>query len=87
MSDAVDIRTDELSWRQVDDEVVILDLRTSKYLSLNGTAALLWTTMAAGCTTDDLVDAVVSTYDVDREVAARDVSAFVADCAARGLVQ
>lgn len=45
---------------------------------LNGTGAFLWRTLAKGeIGIDELVDALLSEYDVDRDTAKRDVDAFV----------
>ncbi|MBQ7335210.1 MAG: PqqD family protein [Clostridia bacterium] len=45
---------------------------------LNETGAFLWKRMAEGeCTEEDLVNALLSEYDVTREVAARDVHKVV----------
>ena len=46
-------------------------------LSLNGVAALLFSRLLEGCETEALVSALLDEYDVSREVAERDVSAFI----------
>ena len=38
----------DLSWRRVDDEIVILDLRTRAYYSLNEVGARIWELLADG---------------------------------------
>ena len=55
---------------------------TSKKLSamirLNETGAFLWKLMAdKDCSEEELVDALLAEYEVDREIAARDVHALV----------
>ena len=55
---------------------------TSKHfhamLRLNETGAFLWNQMAAkDCTEEDLVNALLSEYEVEREIAERDVHALV----------
>ena len=45
---------------------------------LNGTGAFVWNLMAEkDCTEDDLVEALLATYEVDRETAAADVHRIV----------
>lgn len=45
---------------------------------LNETGAFLWKEMSQkDCTEEDLVDALLSVYDVSREIAARDVHRVV----------
>lgn len=81
------LRSDLVEWRLVDGEVIALDLRTSRYLGLNPTAALVWQTVASGSTEPDLVDQVVAKFEVAREEAATDVAAFIADLESRGLLE
>lgn len=46
---------------------------------LNGTGAFIWNLMLEkDCTEEDLVNALLETYEVDRETAAADVSRVVA---------
>jgi hypothetical protein len=78
---------DQLVWREVASEVVILDLRTSMYWTLNGSAAVLWLTLAEGATAEQLAERLVETYGIEAEVAARDVSAFLGSCHAQDLLE
>lgn len=80
------LRGDLVEWRLVDDEVIALDLRTSRYLGLNPTAALLWQRLAAGVTEAALIDEVTQAFEVDREQAAADVTTFLNDVENRGLL-
>lgn len=76
------VRTDGVTWREVGDEIVVLHLNTSRYLSLNGTGALLWRRLAdGGAEREELVDLLLATFeDVDKPTAASDVDTFLADC-------
>lgn len=47
-------------------------------ITLNGTAKYLWEKLAVGAEKDELVDALLAEYDVDRERAEKSVDAFVA---------
>lgn len=47
-------------------------------ITLNGTGKFLWEKLAVGAEKDELVDALLAEYDVDRERAASSVDAFVA---------
>lgn len=75
-------RDTELSVREVDGELMLLDERTWTYLHLNASGAVLWNAMAGGATEDQLVDALCDEFAVDREVArgdARDLLQSLAD--------
>lgn len=71
---------DELAWRDVSEGVVILDLRTSMYWSLNGSAALLWMALAEGSTPEELSVRLVQEYGIGLESATRDVGEFLTSC-------
>jgi len=72
------VKTPELVWVEVQDEVVILDTRTSRYLSLNESAARLWAELGKGTTEEHMVSLLQQTYGIEAEVAKRDVASFVA---------
>jgi hypothetical protein len=80
------LRTDELEWREIDSEIVILDGREAAYLTLNGAGALLWRRLAGSATRDDLVEALLESYEVDRLTAAADTDAFLAALTEQGLL-
>ena len=77
---------DRLSWREVDGEILALDLAGSRYLGTNPAGALLWKALAAGATRDALADALVAEFAIDRARAAADVDVFLRDLAAQGLL-
>ena len=79
---------DELAWRELANEVVILDLRTSKYLTLNGSAAVLWAALAeGGATAGQLCECLQARYGLSTDRAAQDVGRFLAECQRQKLVQ
>ena len=47
-------------------------------INLNQTGAMLWKELANGGDEDALVKALLSEYDVDEEIAKKDVQAFIA---------
>jgi len=81
------LRQHGLEWRQIDDEVVALDLDTARYLATNRTGALLWDQLSAGATREALVARLVATWDLDEARASADVDAFLAMLTDRGLLE
>ena len=81
------LRTDGLAWQQVENEIVCLDLSTSRYLSINPTGAAIWPLLVEGAEVDALESQLVSVFGIEPETAARDVSAFLAALVDRGLVE
>ena len=53
--DFLRLRDADLDWREVDREVVALDLRESRYLAINRAGQVLWAALAEGATRDDLM--------------------------------
>jgi len=80
------IDVDAVVWREVGDEVVVLELSTSTYLTLNGTAKQIWDSLAGGATLDALVDSLVDRYGITPEQARADAESFVSTLADRGLL-
>lgn len=46
-------------------------------INLNDTGAFLWSILSQGCTYDELVSSVLSEYDVNEDIAKRDIDAFL----------
>jgi hypothetical protein len=72
------LRPEDVVWREVDDEVIVLDRRTWAYLSINDSGAALWPHVVEGTTKPALVRELVARFEVDEPTAADDVEAFVA---------
>lgn len=81
------LRADEVSVREIDGEMVLLDLRTSKYLSANRVGTILLRLLAEECSVDELTDALAAEFDVPRETALADVNMFVDELRTRGLLE
>lgn len=80
------LRDADLTWLEIQGELVALDESDSSYLSANDSGLVLWEALAEGCSRDDLVALLLERFDVGEEQAAADVDAFVADLRARGLL-
>lgn len=81
------LRSADLSWREIEDEVVAVDLQASTYVSANASGLVLWRALAEGATREELVDHLVAEFGVERERAAADVDRFVAELSAQGLLE
>ncbi len=47
------------------------------YITLNGSGKLLWEALSKGATKEELISLMLATYDVERDIASRDVDAFL----------
>jgi len=74
----VKLRSEGLTWQEIDGELVILDLKNSIYLTTNAAGAVLAKLLIQDRTVDDLSGALVEEFGIENEVAWRDTEAFVA---------
>lgn len=85
-------RKEDFVLREVCGERVIVGeglgaLDFGKLLSLNETAAWLWQHAEDGFTVDSLAEALCQEYDVQPDVAARDVAAIIGEWQKLGIVE
>ncbi|TAM69468.1 MAG: PqqD family protein [Microbacteriaceae bacterium] len=80
------LRTEGLTWQEIDGELVILDLTGSVYLTTNGSGALLAKLLTQERSERELSDALIAEYGVPEDVAAADAAAFVAQLAQKKLL-
>lgn len=81
------LRADALQWREVEGEIVVLDLQSSSYFAVNRSGAALWGALAAGATRDGLLTKLRDEFGLDSEQAADDVDAFLAVLGERDLLE
>ena len=81
------LRARDLVWREVEDEVVALDLKTSNYIAINRTGRALWPLLSEGATREGLIQQLVEEFEVDQEQAGRDVDVFIEALVEKGLVE
>lgn len=85
MTGRLQVSSDALA-RELDGEVLVLDLRTSLYFGMTGTAARIWQLIETGATRDPIVATLAREYKADPSVIARDVDQFLDELAGRGLL-
>jgi hypothetical protein len=66
-----------LEWREVQGEIVALDLQRSLYLAANRSGATMWRALSEGATREQLIERLSKMFAIDRQTAERDVSAFL----------
>ncbi|MCM3660790.1 PqqD family protein [Georgenia satyanarayanai] len=81
------LRSEGITWQEIDDELVILDTARSVYLTTNVAGAHLAKLLTEERSVAELADALVAEYGIDRSTAVADASAFAADLAAKGLLR
>jgi hypothetical protein len=81
------LRAEDVSWREVGDEAVVLESATGTYLTLNASGKLLWQALERGATEGEMVTMLVEQYGIGEELAAADVGTFLDRLRERQLVE
>jgi hypothetical protein len=71
----------------LEGEAAVLNLKTGVYYGLDEVGASVWRMLDGPRRVDELVDALLGEYEVDREECQRDVIALLGELAVRGLVE
>ena len=73
-----------------EDVVVALGAASKQFnglIKLNDTGRFLWDKLSVGCDEGELVEAIASEYDVDKETAAKDIKVFVDTLKGAGVLE
>ena len=81
------MRTSDLSSRAIDGETIILDLRSSRYLSVTGVVTRIVELLGEDRTIDELIDTLADEYEAPRDVMRTDAERFVARLGNAGLIE
>lgn len=77
---------EDLVLEEIEDEVVILDLKSNSYFGLNPVARLVWQQLEAERSVGDIVDEIASHFEVERQQVSEDVLDFLGQALSAGLV-
>lgn len=81
------LRAHDLTWREIDGDLVILDLRSSTYLTTNASGAVLMKELTQNRTDDELVRSLVDAFGISTALAEADVTSFVQALDSGGLLE
>jgi hypothetical protein len=87
MSERIQIRAGVIEWRDVEGEVVALDLRNKTYLAVNRTGAAIWPALVSGADRGELLVLLLENFSVSQDEAAADLDAFLAELAEQDLLE
>lgn len=73
----VQIRRENLTWREIDGVIIALDLSSSTYFTTNRTGRFLWHAMIEGATIAELIAELRSSFHISDESAETDVRNFI----------
>lgn len=72
--------------RELNGEILLLDLRTSHYFGLTGTGARIWELVEAGESADAIARILTREFDADAAQITEEVARFLDDLVGRGLL-
>lgn len=75
-----------IRWRQLVDELVLLDVNANQYFTLDEVGACVWERLRAGESFDQVVAAVVAGWEVDVVTARADLERLVDELVEAGLL-
>lgn len=73
----IKIDTENVLAREVEGEIVILDLTTQRYIGGNRSVTVLWPLLEAGASREQLITALIEKFSIERAEADRDIAAFL----------
>jgi hypothetical protein len=79
-------RLEDVTWRDVDGEILMLDLRSTHYFGLNRPGSTRWLGLVQGESRAALIARLVDKFEVDEREAASDVDSFLDELRARALL-
>ncbi len=82
----IKIDGDNVLAREVDGEIVILDLRRQHYIGGNPSVTVMWPLLEQGATREQLLAALLTNFGVTRRRADADLSAFLTSLEEFGLL-
>lgn len=77
---------DDVVWSDLGEEVVMLNLATGTYFSLNGIGHRIWNLIAQQTSADEVVMSLAEEFDADAAQISRDLDSLVRELEAEGLL-
>jgi hypothetical protein len=76
----------DILFEEIDDEIVMLDLDKNVYFGTNAMGKVIWE-MLHGLSFGEIIDSLLSDYDVDRTTLAADVGEFLSGALGSGVIR
>jgi hypothetical protein len=77
----------DVAHQTLDDEIVVLNLRTGVYGTILGSGVTIWSALVHGVSVPELVNELADHHGIDVEEIAPEVEAFMAEVVAHELVE
>jgi hypothetical protein len=73
------IKHDDIIWRKVDGEILLLNTNSGHYFALNETAADIWELLINGKSPPEIADALAKQYEQEPRTLMNDVQELIAN--------
>lgn len=78
---------EKLIWRETDDGIVVVDPIEGKVRVLNGVGSEIWKLVNQRKSRSDIQQAIAGTYNISEGQAEADITAFLDQLSARGMIE
>lgn len=82
----VPVKNEQLTIREIGEEIIILSEETGDIHSLEGTAVFLWMCIDGNKTIAEIINNLCAEYDITHDIAQGDAIDFFNDCINKNLV-
>jgi hypothetical protein len=83
----ISVGQEDISWLEVEGEVIVLSIPTSRYLSVNESGSMMWRDLLSGTTATKMAAQLMSAYQIDQSTADHDVAEFLESLRQHGLLR
>ena len=81
------INSENVTYRIIDGEALILNLKTGEYYSLSQSGTFIWKFLGEKITLEELADKLSQEYDINKNVAISDTKALLKDLISESIVK
>lgn len=74
----IPIRSEDIVWRNLDGEAVLLNPKSGKYFGMNAVGCSFWEKIDGARSLSEIIDLLFADYEVERETLERDIAELVA---------
>ena len=87
MSEAAARPSDDVTWRDINGEIVALNLKSGEYYTFNEIGRSIWLAVTEGKSPDEIEETITHEYDVERDTVASDVNEFINGLIQKGVLE
>jgi hypothetical protein len=80
-------RNNDILWKLIDGKVVLLDMDEAMEMTLNDVGSHIWMALERQKTHEELVQDVVTAFDIDGDTAKKDTHSFLNEMIKKDLIR